>query len=77
MWFGTEQVRRPEVLCSFSLSNHLLINIASIASMPGAPGEENEATPSKASMILDEWGVTQGISRAERADLIPGAAAAA
>ena len=45
--------------------------------MPGAPGEENEASLSKASMTLDEWGVTQGISRAARADLMPGAAAAA
>lgn len=44
--------------------------------MPGALGEENEATPPEASMILDEWGVIQGISRAERVDLMPGAAAA-
>lgn len=44
--------------------------------MSGALGEENEASPPEASMILDEWGVIQGISRAERLDLMPGAAAA-
>lgn len=45
-------------------------------SLSGVLGEENEATPAEASVILDEWGVIQGISRAERVDLMPGAAAA-
>lgn len=45
--------------------------------MSGALGEENEATPLEAATILDEWSVIQGICRAERVDLMPGAAAAA
>ena len=39
-------------------------------------GEEKEAFLPGASVILDEWGVIQGISRAERLDVMPGAAAA-
>ena len=77
MWVDTVQVRRPEAHHPFSLRIYLLINIASIESLSGVLGEENEATLPEASVILDEWGVIQGISRAERVDLMPGAAAAA
>lgn len=57
MWVDTVHVRRPEAHQPFSLRNYLLINIASIESLSGVLGEENEATPPDASVILDEWGV--------------------
>ena len=59
----------------FSLWSYLLINIASIESLSGVLGEENQATPPEDSVISDEWGVIQGISRAGREDLMPSAAA--
>ncbi len=64
LWADTVQVRKPEAHHPFSLCNYFLINIASIESLLGVLGEENEATPPEASVILDEWGVIQGISRA-------------
>lgn len=67
------QVSRPEAHHPSSLHIYLLINIASIESLSGVLGEENEATPTEASVIFDEWGVVRGISRAERVDLMPGA----
>lgn len=38
-------------------------------------GEANEATPPEDSVILDEWGVIQEISKGKRVDLMPSAAA--
>lgn len=70
------QVRKPEAHHLFSLCSYLLINIASIESLAGVLGEENEATPPEDSVILDEWGVIQGICRAQRVDLTPSTAAA-
>lgn len=72
MWVDT--VRIPEAHHPFSFCSYLLINIASIENLSGVLGEENEATLPEASVILDEWGVIQGLSRAERVDLMPGAA---
>lgn len=42
-------------------------------SLFGVLGEENEAAPPEHSVILDEWGVIQEISRAEMVDVMLGA----
>lgn len=75
---GLTQCRKGDLrhIIPFHSATYLLINIASIESLSGVLGEENEATLPEDSVILDEWGVIQGISRAERVDLMPGAAAA-
>lgn len=54
LWIDAVQVRRPEAHHPFSLCNYLHINIASIVSLFGVLGEENEAAPAEHSVILDE-----------------------
>lgn len=76
LWIDAVQVWRPEAHHPFSLCNSLHINIASIVSLFGILGEENEAAPAEHSVILDEWGVIQEISNAEMVDVMLGAEAA-